>query len=52
MTAPISKTVVWRLTSNWPPEASTPCAMKMIVSVFATVHRKNAISHHTYRFTK
>ena len=28
-----------------PPVASTPSAMKTIVSVFATVQRKNATSH-------
>jgi hypothetical protein len=34
-----------RLTSISPPAASIPSAMKTIVSVFATVQRKNAMSH-------
>ena len=45
MTAPISSVVVARLTSMCPPVASMPLAMKTIVSVFATVQRKNASSH-------
>jgi hypothetical protein len=36
---------VTRLTSMLPPVASMPLAMKTIVSVFATVQRKNAKSH-------
>ena len=45
ITAPISSVVVARLTSIWPPAASMPFAMKTIVSVFATVQKKNASSH-------
>jgi hypothetical protein len=45
ITAPISSVVVARLTSISPPVASNPFAMKTIVSVFATVQRKNATSH-------
>ena len=45
MTAPISSTVVSSFTSIVPPAASTPLAMKTIVSVFATVQTKNASSH-------
>jgi hypothetical protein len=47
MTAPISRTAVVRSTSMRPPEASTPSAMKTIVSVLATVQRKKATSHQT-----
>ena len=47
MTAPIRSTVVCRSTSICPPAASIPSAMKTIVSVFATVQTKNAISHQT-----
>ena len=32
--------------------ASTPFAMKTIVSVLATVHTKNASSHQPLRFTR
>ena len=45
MTAPIRSCVVSRSTSTVPPAASTPFPMKTIVSVFATVQRKNAMSH-------
>ena len=45
MTAPISRIVVSSLTSIVPPSAAMPLAMKTIVSVFATVQRKNATSH-------
>ena len=45
MTAPTSRTVVRRWTSTVPPTAGMPLAMKTIVSVFATVQRKNAMSH-------
>ena len=38
--------VVRRLRLTSPPVASTPLAMKTIVSVFAAVQKKNAISHH------
>jgi len=41
----MSRTVVVRSTSIRPPVASTPSAMKTMVSVFATVQRKNASSH-------
>ena len=44
MTAPISSTVVVRLTSSVPPDASTPLAMKTIVSVFATVQTNQVTS--------
>ena len=44
MTAPIRSEVVARLTSITAPDASNPFAMKTIVSVFATVQRKNATS--------
>ena len=37
ITAPISSTIVTRFTSSLPPPASTPLAMKTIVSVLATV---------------
>jgi hypothetical protein len=47
MTAPIRRTAVVRSTSIRPPAASTPSAMNTIVSVFATVQRKNASSHQT-----
>ena len=43
-TAPMSSVVVTWLTSIVPPVASTPFAMKTIVSVFATVQTKNATS--------
>jgi hypothetical protein len=46
ITAPISSTVVSRLTSTRAPVASTPFAMNTIVSVFATVQKKNVSSHH------
>ena len=46
MTAPISRIVVSRSMSTFPPSATTPSAMKTIVSVFAAVQKKNAISHH------
>ena len=46
-TAPMSSVVVTRSTSTCPPVASIPSAMKTIVSVFATVQRKNARSHQT-----
>jgi hypothetical protein len=45
MTAPMRRIVVWRSTFSCPPVASTPSAMKTIVSVFATVHAKKARSH-------
>ena len=45
ITAPISKMVVSRSMLTWPPSATTPLAMKTIVSVFAAVQKKNAISH-------
>ena len=45
MTAPTSRIVVTRSTSIFPPTAGMPFAMKTIVSVFATVQRKNAMSH-------
>ena len=48
-TAPIRRTIVSRFTSMWPPAASTPLAMKTIVSVFATVYRNHASSHHANR---
>jgi hypothetical protein len=47
MTAPMSRIVVVRSTLIEPPAASIPFAMKTIVSVFATVQMKNAISHQT-----
>ena len=43
-TAPIRSVVVARSTSNEPPVASNPFAMKTIVSVLATVQTKNARS--------
>jgi hypothetical protein len=43
-TAPIRSVVVARSTSIVPPLASNPFAMKTIVSVFATVQTKNAMS--------
>jgi hypothetical protein len=46
MTAPIRSVVVARLTSILPPAASTPFAMKTIVSVFASDQTKKASSHH------
>ena len=46
MTAPISRIVVSRSMLTLPPSATTPFAMKTIVSVFAAVQKKNAISHH------
>ena len=44
MTAPISSSCR-ELDVDLPPAASTPFAMNTIVSVFATVQTKNAISH-------
>ena len=38
--------MVSSFTFTVPPAASTPSAMKTIESVFATVQRKNASSHH------
>ena len=49
ITAPISSTMVASFTSSWPPAASTPLAMKTIVSVLATVYRNQATSHHANR---
>jgi hypothetical protein len=43
---------VYLFTSICPPDASTPFAMNTIVSEFATVQTKNAISHMTYRLTR
>ena len=45
MTAPINRIVVRRSRSIEPPSATTPFAMKTIVSVFAAVQKKNATSH-------
>jgi len=45
MTAPMSRLAVSRSTSRVPPVASTPLAMKTMVSVLATVQMKNASSH-------
>ena len=44
-TAPMSKLVATSLTSIWPPVDSMPCAMKTMVSVFATVQKNHARSH-------
>jgi hypothetical protein len=52
MTAPIRSEVVARSTSSVAPVASNPFAMKTIVSVFATVQRKNATSQRKYRFVR
>ena len=43
-TAPMSRLAAWRSTSRCPPVASTPLAMKTMVSVLATVHAKKASS--------
>ncbi len=45
MTAPIRSWVVTRSRSMSPPPASMPLPMKTIVSVFAAVQMKKAISH-------
>jgi hypothetical protein len=41
----MSRLAVSRSTLSCPPPASTPFAMKTIVSVLATVQMKNASSH-------
>ena len=44
-TAPMSRYVMYSLTSNSTPLDSTPFAMNTMVSVFATVQMNHATSH-------